>query len=885
MLSFFSKSIVHRFNALILSLIIISLLGFSFLIGIYNYQRSINDLKTKSQNMSDLLSVSLQDPIWDYNDEVIESFMEAVFLDKDITAAQILGANSEEAPIFSNKLESLDHLSFQDLQENAEFLYNVGEIQREGEKIGEVHIVTSTTKAIQLIQQTSIIIAAFTTILISLIGGLVWWLGSQIIRRPINQLKTSSNQLAQGNLTVKINTNRQDELGSLAFSFSQMRDSIRKKLNDLRTLNATGETLAGLQDQPEALKKSLEVMQQKMGFLRGSIYLLNSDNELEMSAYFPETAEGIEAEKFQIGEGVAGKAAANKEVIYIPDTSQDPTFVTKEGQAPPKKALLCIPMLDDKEIFGVMNFFGEVGQVQFTKDDYDFAETISQITVITTKNIQMLSVIEEHNRTLEKKVLERTAAIKDLMDNTGQGFFAFGQSYLIHKEYSKACEQFFGKSISELNVLELLFSENQESVREILDLIFLGMSSLDVMEEMLPKEIRTASQILSVAYKWIPNQNDSADDKIMIILTDVTLERELEAQLKADEERNAMIIKVAGDREGFMQFLREIEKLFQLIFNLLKQPIETISANEIFRYYHTIKGGAASYGLQSVATKAHFIESYLENVRSGDRTIDTSLIGQITDDTTTLKSVFGQTLKNLEGLISPDEMSANTTRTYKVTDTKINQVQKVISSLSIRHDLRYQLLQSINNFRKQSIGPVLKKYASAAQEVAERLDKQIEVQLEGNDIEVFHSRFEHLFEVLIHLVRNSVDHGMEMPDLRVMLDKPPTGSIKIGVYENEKSFKMKISDDGGGIDAEVIKSIALKKGLISQKQAKSLSDQEAIQLIFSPGFSTKEEVSDISGRGVGLDAVKSALDDLKGSVHVQTKIDQGTTFEIEVPYH
>ena len=139
------------------------------------------------------------------------------------------------------------------------------------------------------------------------------------------------------------------------------------------------------------------------------------------------------------------------------------------------------------------------------------------------------------------------------------------------------------------------------------------------------------------------------------------------------------------------------------------------------------------------------------------------------------------------------------------------------------------------------------------------------------------------FETLVHIVRNSVDHGIEPSDLRRMLGKPEKGKIELSAECDDSEIRLQISDDGCGINIDELKKSAINKKLITKEKGESLSDQDALDLIFQPGFSSKEEVTDMSGRGVGLDAVKAAIAELKGKTHVQTELGKGTTFEFRIP--
>lgn len=163
-------------------------------------------------------------------------------------------------------------------------------------------------------------------------------------------------------------------------------------------------------------------MYEKIGIERGSVYLFNKDNELEAKAFLPpKQMDGApSAITFTMGEGVIGRAAASKQALFVPDTSRDKSYVGGEGEK--AKALLCVPLVDKDILIGVMNFSGEVNKVAFADSDYEFVRSVARSLVTTIKNIRMVEVIEEHNRTLERKVEERTAALKQKNEDIANMF-------------------------------------------------------------------------------------------------------------------------------------------------------------------------------------------------------------------------------------------------------------------------------------------------------------------------------------------------------------------------------------------------------------------------------------------------------------------------------
>ena len=168
-------------------------------------------------------------------------------------------------------------------------------------------------------------------------------------------------------------------------------------------------------------------------------------------------------------------------------------------------------------------------------------------------------------------------------------------------------------------------------------------------------------------------------------------------------------------------------------------------------------------------------------------------------------------------------------------------------------------------------------------DLAQKFDKKVDFVVEGQDTEVDRTIVECLRDPLMHLLRNSVDHGIESPAVRKKAGKPETGTITLSAFHDQGHIVITVQDDGGGIDPEIVRGAAIKKGIISAEVASRLSDAESIDLIFMPGASTVEKATDISGRGVGMDVVKTNIEAINGFVHADTVLGQSTKFTMRLP--
>ncbi|NOY44873.1 MAG: response regulator [Deltaproteobacteria bacterium] len=194
-----------------------------------------------------------------------------------------------------------------------------------------------------------------------------------------------------------------------------------------------------------------------------------------------------------------------------------------------------------------------------------------------------------------------------------------------------------------------------------------------------------------------------------------------------------------------------------------------------------------------------------------------------------------------------------------------------------------ELQETIMLTRMQPVGKIFGKFPRVVRDLARKLGKEVELEVEGNEVELDKTIIEGLNDPLTHLVRNAVDHGLEPPSERLAAGKPAKGRVSLRAFHEAGHVNIEISDDGRGIDAEKIVAKAIEKGLLGAEQARAMSEKEKVGLIFLPGFSTAEEVTDVSGRGVGMDVVKTNLDKLGGVVDIDSRPGQGTTVRIKLP--
>lgn len=208
------------------------------------------------------------------------------------------------------------------------------------------------------------------------------------------------------------------------------------------------------------------------------------------------------------------------------------------------------------------------------------------------------------------------------------------------------------------------------------------------------------------------------------------------------------------------------------------------------------------------------------------------------------------------------------------------EMSKAVANLDV---VTADLQGAVMKTRMQPIKKVFGRFPRVVRDLARSLNKEIDLELRGEETDLDKNLVEALADPLIHLVRNSVDHGIEMPDERAKNGKSRTGKVILSASQEGDHIELAIVDDGAGMNPDKLRSIAVKRGIMDEDAASRLSDKECFNLIFMPGFSSKEQISDISGRGVGMDVVKTAINTLNGSIDIDSTIGKGTKITIKVP--
>jgi two-component system chemotaxis sensor kinase CheA len=487
----------------------------------------------------------------------------------------------------------------------------------------------------------------------------------------------------------------------------------------------------------------------------------------------------------------------------------------------------------------------------------------------------------------EKRLVEVINSIRNLLDNVGQGLLTIGRDFIVQQDYSNECQRLLGEDIVSKPFSQLIYPDNREEalfVEQILQEVFncKDVQRTNVFISLMPKEIQLFRKYISLEYKLVDNIYTPADKAIMVVMREITEKRLLENKVKEDEEIMSMVGNVAGNFNSFLECVKEFQyfygsKLHEILDS--KQTVSAIYAN-VYREIHTFKGSFSQFGMQSSVELLHSMESAL------------SYVGGMLDNFTRkdicafiysfdIPDFLDKDMDKLQEKLGSHFFSLG--EMIYVDKAKLLQIEKEVINICSPIECK-TLLPLMKRLKYKSLKEMLSNYPSYTFKLAERLEKPINAfSIEGDDLLIDSDKYNSFAKALVHVFRNSVDHGLECTQKRVELGKSELGNISCSIHVDCGKVKISIEDDGGGISFEQIKRKAVDHGIYSVEEVKQMQDNQFIELVFKDNFSTKDMITELSGRGMGLYAVKSEVEKLGGEVALFTVLNEGTRLEFSLP--
>lgn len=494
--------------------------------------------------------------------------------------------------------------------------------------------------------------------------------------------------------------------------------------------------------------------------------------------------------------------------------------------------------------------------------------------------------IEEHNQTLEAQIQERTKSLQEshqqitaLLNNSGQGFLSIGPSLHVRPEYSKECEVLLGSAVSQKHLPELLFAnpQEQESFQKTLSLYFNATDSLqkEAYLSLLDSEINIGGFNISIEYKPIDEKT------LMLILTDISRLCELEQEIQEERTLLNAITMALKDKRQFFDAIESYKNEIQTYQDYIKSTgLDKQKLQTLYRKIHTYKGVFLQYALPNIPKALHILEEDISH-KLEDSSVDFSLNEDYFNN---VQKALEADLELLSRYLGKDFIEQKDA--FTISQTQYDLLEQHIHMLENRigdgDPLIIETKKLLSAVRLTPLRNLMAAYPQLAFQLAIQMDKEIEsFDIDGGDFLVDPHQYGDFAKALIHLFNNAIDHGIEAPWEREDIGKSPVGKLSCTISQSPGFFHIQLSDDGRGLDAEKIRQKALQRGL---KIPSDSSDEEIFLLIFEDGFSLKDVATQISGRGVGLGALKAETQALGGTLEVTSFLHKGSTFSFNIPF-
>jgi len=493
--------------------------------------------------------------------------------------------------------------------------------------------------------------------------------------------------------------------------------------------------------------------------------------------------------------------------------------------------------------------------------------------------------LEEYSKNLEKMVEQRTQQIssmnrlmKALLDSLSQGFFIFNKEGLCLEVSSKACFTTVEAAPSGKMIWDVLKLANNKAdgFKKWMTTLFSEMLPFEDLAPLGPAEF-PHSKGLNIALEYFPLRNeDQQIDGVVVVATDITSLVEARRQAEHDKEYAKLIINMIKSKNEMGRFIRESQGMLKDLRIAIGKPAASWDSEAIFRCLHTLKGGAALFSVATVAESCHHAETRLTDYKTNSSEANANLLKS---QCQAVELQFNKFLDETKDILGSSILSHE--RLLEVSVSELNNLlEKLVNFPQAKtvaeHALAHLLFEPAKNF--------FEPYKEVSFRVAEKENKMLRnVEFKNDMIPVVPEVYGPLFATFVHAFRNAVDHGIELPEVREKAGKMEGGEILVHFERQDlpvPTLRISIADDGGGVNPEKIRARLLSKGINTENE----SDFEVIQHIFDSQFSTKEQVTETSGRGVGMDAIKYEATQLGGKVWVESKVGLGSTLYVEVPY-
>jgi two-component system chemotaxis sensor kinase CheA len=466
--------------------------------------------------------------------------------------------------------------------------------------------------------------------------------------------------------------------------------------------------------------------------------------------------------------------------------------------------------------------------------------------------------LKKYSESLEAQIKARTRDLKVILDNVSFGFLVIDKNLAVCGECTQSCHVLFGadkiKGVHFPSLLRMS-KRDQEMYALLVDQVFEDLITEELSVSQLPQRFElSGGRILKVE----PSALRDAEGNVHEILLTVSDMTDFE-RVQRENIRNRILIGILKQKDAFRQFVNDVRQQLESATQALTQN----DMSKVRRAIHTIKGNAAAYELENLVASIHHIEELPELQPKNIKQIEAALVSFLKENESVLEIQY----------------DGSSQMAFEVSVKEMKDLKSLISTVGGNqiHDLHTWTAKVTQKPAGAMMGPV----QEFVTKLSERLGKKVDFRLTGADTLVDCYTMWPVFQNLVHLVRNAIDHGIENPELRGK--KGETGNFSIDIADRGNFHEVVITDDGRGISVDVISAKAITKGLVTKAQVEAMTVQQKLELIFLDGLSSAEKTTEISGRGVGMSAVKESVEQCRGKITIWSEIGKGTKFTLTMP--
>lgn len=498
--------------------------------------------------------------------------------------------------------------------------------------------------------------------------------------------------------------------------------------------------------------------------------------------------------------------------------------------------------------------------------------------ILKQSDSQQLEVLK-----LKEHIEDKNERINTLLNNAGQGFLYFNQDMEIGQEYSKEVTNIFKQDVYNQKINELLYQDDNSKAEFLKATLQSILNDIPMKQEilisLLEKEFVINNKFIEIQYKILNNSS------FMLILTDVTANKKLAKKIKEEQQTLKMVIEAVTSLEQFL----EVKQDYMLFIEKIDDFKTIDKLSDLRKEIHTYKGLFAQKEMLYIVDHLHQFESEIDNSLKenilNDKVLNITketMGNWFEEDVKILKKILGDDFFDKSNLINIDKDRINNI---------IIQMKKLLkdNKKSLDNILYKEISNITHNIETLTYYPIelfFKPYKKLVSQLALKLEKCINPLVLEIEKEIYiPSSYVPFINSLVHIFRNSVDHGIEALDDRYETGKDEYGTIECKIQKIDNNIEITISDDGAGVDIEKIKNLAIKKDIYTQNELENFTEKDIVMIIFKDEFSTKDKVSTISGRGVGLASIISELDKIDGSMNVENNFGKGIKFTFTLKYN